>query len=204
MAGRGCLRPLHRGHDENPRVEFDIRRILNIMKPARAGTRRFLPTSPFQAPPDPPPAEQFAVQDQVTHDKHGLGRVISIENDTALIIDFGTQKVRIITPCAKLTKLLAAPGPMRARRRDRSRRSRRLLVAAACSPSGSVEGMDKSERDSLIDDLWEMHGKLELWGGAKMDAADREELANARQLIRNVLNRQLGVNYLESRPFKAR
>jgi hypothetical protein len=82
-----------------------IWRILNIMKPARAGTRRFLPTSPFQAPPDPPPAEQFAVQDQVTHDKHGLGRVISIENDTALVIDFGTQKVRITTPCAKLTKL---------------------------------------------------------------------------------------------------
>jgi hypothetical protein len=76
------------------------------MKPARAGTRRFLPTSPFQAPPDPPPAEQFAVQDQVTHDKHGLGRVISIENETALVIDFGTQKVRIMTPCAKLTKLL--------------------------------------------------------------------------------------------------
>lgn len=77
-------------------------------------------------------------------------------------------------------------------------------MAAACSPSGSVGGMDKSERDSLIDDLWEMHGKLELWGGAKMDAADREELANARQLIRNVLNRQLGVSYLESRPFKAK
>jgi len=76
------------------------------MKSARAGTRRFLPTSPFQAPPDPPPAEQFSVQDQVTHDKHGLGRVISIENGTALVIDFGTQKVRITTPCAKLTKLL--------------------------------------------------------------------------------------------------
>jgi hypothetical protein len=67
---------------------------------------------------------------------------------------------------------------------------------------GSVKSMDKSERDSLIDDLWEMHGKLELWGSARMDAADREELADARQLIRNVLDRQLGINYLESRPFK--
>ena len=80
-------------------------RILKMMKPARAATRRYLPTSPFKAPPDPPPAEQFAVQDQVTHDTHGLGRVISIEDDTALVIDFGTQKVRIKTPCAKLTKL---------------------------------------------------------------------------------------------------
>lgn len=64
--------------------------------------------------------------------------------------------------------------------------------------------MDKSERDKLIDDLWEMHGKLSTWVGAQMDAADRQELTDARQLVRNVLNRQLGENYLESRPFKAR
>jgi hypothetical protein len=62
--------------------------------------------------------------------------------------------------------------------------------------------MDKSKRDNLIDDLWEINGKLELWDGAQMDAADREELADARQLVRNVLNRQLGDSYLESRPFK--
>ena len=75
------------------------------MKATPAATRRFLPTSPFKPPPAAPPAEQFAVQDQVTHDKYGLGRVMSIEDDTTLIIDFGTQKVRITTPCAKLTKL---------------------------------------------------------------------------------------------------
>jgi hypothetical protein len=63
--------------------------------------------------------------------------------------------------------------------------------------------MDKSKRDNLIDDLWEIHGKLELWSGAQMDAADREELANARQLVRNVLDRQLGDSYLESRPYKS-
>jgi hypothetical protein len=76
-----------------------------MMKPARAATRRYLPTSPFKPPPAPPPAEQFAVQDQVTHDKYGLGRVMSVEDDTALVIDFGTQQIRIMTPCAKLTKL---------------------------------------------------------------------------------------------------
>jgi hypothetical protein len=75
------------------------------MKATPAATRRFLPTSPFKPPPPAPPAEQFAVQDLVTHDKYGLGRVMSIEDDIILVIDFGTQKLRITTPCAKLTKL---------------------------------------------------------------------------------------------------
>ena len=76
-----------------------------MMKPARAATRRLLPTSPFKPPAAAPPAEQFAVQDQVSHDEYGLGRVMSVEDDTALVIDFGTHQVRITTPCAKLIKL---------------------------------------------------------------------------------------------------
>jgi hypothetical protein len=75
------------------------------MKPARAATRRFLPTSPFKPPPPLPPAEEFAVQDQVTHDTYGLGRVISLDGDTSVVVDFGTRKVRITTPCVKLSKL---------------------------------------------------------------------------------------------------
>lgn len=75
------------------------------MKPAHAATRRYLPTSPFKPPPPAPPAEHFDVHDQVTHDKYGLGRVVSVEDDTALVIDFGTQQVRVTTPCARLTKL---------------------------------------------------------------------------------------------------
>jgi hypothetical protein len=82
-----------------------IRRILVMMKPARAATRRHLPTSPFAAEPEALPAEQFAAQDQVTHDKYGLGRVVSIEADESLIIDFGARRVRITMPCAKLAKL---------------------------------------------------------------------------------------------------
>jgi hypothetical protein len=82
-----------------------LTRILEKMKPARAATRRFLPTSPFKPPPDEPPPEVFAVQDQVTHDKYGLGRVVTVEDDTAVVVDFGTQRVRIATPCAKLSKL---------------------------------------------------------------------------------------------------
>lgn len=76
-----------------------------MMKHPRAAARPPLPTSPFGAPPLAPPAEQFAVQDQVTHDTYGLGRVFSVEDDTGLIIDFGSRRVRITTPCAKLTKL---------------------------------------------------------------------------------------------------
>ncbi len=75
------------------------------MKPARAATRRYLPTSPFKPPPPAPPAEEFAAQDMVTHDKYGLGRVVRVEDDTAVIVDFGTQHVRIATPCTRMTKL---------------------------------------------------------------------------------------------------
>ncbi|MGH3189076.1 MAG: hypothetical protein ACRDOL_17760 [Streptosporangiaceae bacterium] len=75
------------------------------MKPARAATRRFLPTSPFNVQPVAPPVEHFALQDQVTHDKYGLGRVIGVEEDTALVIDFGSRTEWIEMPCAKLTRL---------------------------------------------------------------------------------------------------
>jgi hypothetical protein len=75
------------------------------MKPARAATRRHLPTSPFGPPAAPAPVEQFAVQDQVTHDRYGLGRVIGVEIDATLLVDFGSCRVRIMTPYAKLTKL---------------------------------------------------------------------------------------------------
>jgi len=70
-----------------------------------AGPRRRLATSPFK-PPDPePPAESFAVNDQVTHDKYGLGTVTGVEEGVALLIDFGSHVQRIRTPSAKLTKL---------------------------------------------------------------------------------------------------
>ena len=76
-----------------------------MMKPARAATRRYLPTSPFNRPAAAPPADQFAVQDQVTHDQYGLGRIIGVEDDTAVVIDFGSRQERITMPCTKLTRL---------------------------------------------------------------------------------------------------
>ena len=76
-----------------------------MMKPARAASRRYLSTSPFAPRPADPPAEQYAAEDRVTHDKYGLGRVVLVEDDTAVVVDFGSRPVRLLTPCAKLTKL---------------------------------------------------------------------------------------------------
>jgi hypothetical protein len=75
------------------------------MKPARGATRRFLPGSPFNNTPACPPVERFDAQDQVTHDSYGLGRVLLVEDDAALVVAFGSRRARIMWPYAKLTKL---------------------------------------------------------------------------------------------------
>ncbi|MCW2887176.1 MAG: hypothetical protein QOE54_4690 [Streptosporangiaceae bacterium] len=75
------------------------------MNSSRAATRRHLSTSPFNAPAATPPIEQFSLQDRVTHDKYGLGLVIGVEDDIAVLIDFGTHQQRITAPYAKLMKL---------------------------------------------------------------------------------------------------
>jgi len=67
--------------------------------------RRPLPGSPFNRPSGPPePVEEYSAQDLVTHDRYGLGRVVSRTED-ALLVDFGTVKQRFRAPYAKLTKL---------------------------------------------------------------------------------------------------
>ncbi|GAA3568018.1 hypothetical protein GCM10022419_056070 [Nonomuraea rosea] len=52
-----------------------------------------------------PPAENFALQDRVTHDKYGLGSVIGVEEGVAVLVDFGAETHRIIAPYVKLFKL---------------------------------------------------------------------------------------------------
>jgi hypothetical protein len=74
------------------------------MKAPRATGRRYLPGSPFQAPAPVPPPETFAVHDQVTHDRYGLGVVVGVE-DGAVLVDFRPDRLRIPLPCAKMTKL---------------------------------------------------------------------------------------------------
>ena len=81
------------------------RHTLIMMNSASARNRRYLPSSPFKPPPDDPPVEQFELDDLVTHDKYGLGRVILVEGDTAVVVDFAPRKVRILTPFARMVKL---------------------------------------------------------------------------------------------------
>ena len=78
--------------------------ILVGMKPARAATRRYLPGSPFNTPPVVRPVKEFAVGDQVTHDRYGLGRVLGAD-ESGVFVDLGTQQERISAPYTKLTKL---------------------------------------------------------------------------------------------------
>ncbi len=79
---------------------------MGTVKPPRAGpTRRYLPGSPFNVPEAETPVETFAVGDLVSHDKYGLGSVIGAEDETVILVDFGTARLRIVLPCAKLIKL---------------------------------------------------------------------------------------------------
>ncbi|WP_338674746.1 hypothetical protein V1460_18450 [Streptomyces sp. SCSIO 30461] len=71
----------------------------------RPAPRRHMPTSPFKAPAEPP-LKHFAPGDRVSHDRHGLGRVVAMEpaSETA-VVDFGTYQVRIVTPYRGMHKL---------------------------------------------------------------------------------------------------
>jgi len=76
------------------------------MRPTRSGaSRRYLPGSPFNVPVVEEVAETYERRDLVTHDKYGLGTVIDVEGQAAVLVDFGTHRLRIALPCAKLFKL---------------------------------------------------------------------------------------------------
>ena len=73
------------------------------MTPPRAVSRR-PPGSPFSTPA-PRPVKVFEVGDRVTHDRCGLGRVVDVEPDVAVHVEFGQQTVRVVAPFTDLTKL---------------------------------------------------------------------------------------------------
>ncbi|SNT24500.1 hypothetical protein SAMN05443665_1020111 [Actinomadura meyerae] len=90
---------------EQPPVTALVSAYLQVMKPTEPARRRHLPTSPFKPPPAAPPAKVFAPEDRVTHDKYGLGTILEVHDGRSVLVDFGTQKVKILAPFAKLFKL---------------------------------------------------------------------------------------------------
>ncbi|MEV0621348.1 hypothetical protein AB0I81_49025 [Nonomuraea sp. NPDC050404] len=76
------------------------------MRRTPPAVRRRPPGSPFSTPEiPPPPVEHFVVGDRVSHDKYGLGRVVTVEQDVTVLVDFGAETYRIALPNAKLVKL---------------------------------------------------------------------------------------------------
>ena len=65
--------------------------------------RRHLATSPFQPHPEPT-IEQYTLNDLVSHDSYGMGRVIQVEA-AAVTVDFRSQTVRIKSPFLKMARL---------------------------------------------------------------------------------------------------
>jgi hypothetical protein len=78
-------------------------RILEPMTKSAVPKRR-LPTSPFKDPVIPP-CDRFAIGDRVIHDTYGLGQVIGVEHDIAVLVDFGSQQERIPSPFSKMSHL---------------------------------------------------------------------------------------------------
>jgi hypothetical protein len=68
-----------------------------------ARPRRHLATSPFQPEPEPT-IEQFALNDLVSHDSYGMGRVIQVEA-AAVTVDFRSRTIRIASPFHKMARL---------------------------------------------------------------------------------------------------
>ena len=62
---------------------------------ASASSRRPLRGSPFAVPdaPDPRPSDYFTVGDRVTHDRMGMGRVLSVD-DQYVCVDFGVGVIK--------------------------------------------------------------------------------------------------------------
>jgi hypothetical protein len=76
------------------------------MKPRRpAAARSFV--SPFDRPVEvAPEPEVYELNDQVSHDQHGLGVISAVEDGLAVIVDFRSgDRRRVMLPSAKLCRL---------------------------------------------------------------------------------------------------
>lgn len=76
------------------------------MKPTRPGSRSHLPNSPFNAGRQVAAAEPIPVGAQVSHDRHGLGRVLALDGPAAIIVDFGQgNRRRVALDSPRLERL---------------------------------------------------------------------------------------------------
>jgi hypothetical protein len=64
---------------------------------------KHLRSSPFAAAPEAV-VKVFEVDERVSHDLHGLGKVVGVDSH-AVTVDFGSQTLRITPPFAKLHHL---------------------------------------------------------------------------------------------------
>ena len=74
-----------------------------ILGPMTTHRRRHLASSPFRPEPEPT-LEEFALDDVVSHDTYGLGRVVQVQAG-AVVVDFGSQTLRVVSPFHKMTRL---------------------------------------------------------------------------------------------------
>ncbi len=73
------------------------------MRTRGSGARRPLASSPFKREAEPE-VQRFALDDRVSHQTYGLGRVVG-EESAAVTVDFGDSRHRIVSPFHKLERL---------------------------------------------------------------------------------------------------
>ena len=73
-----------------------------------AGKRRYLATSPFNAAREAAQAKivPIPVGARVSHERHGLGRVVALDGEDAVIVDFGGgQHMRVALDSSRIEVL---------------------------------------------------------------------------------------------------
>lgn len=85
-----------------PKMEWSRAHLL-VMNSRSSAKRPVLPASPFSAPVAPT-IDRYDIDDMLTHDRHGLGRVVGLGNNQ-VHVDFGTEVRTIHLPSSKVTRL---------------------------------------------------------------------------------------------------
>ena len=73
------------------------------MTTSQGAKRRHLASSPFQPEPEVV-VEQYDGGDLVSHDVHGLGRVVATDA-YGVTVDFGARTLRVTSPFTRMEKL---------------------------------------------------------------------------------------------------